>query len=169
LLMDEPNVLLLDEPTNDLDVDTLTALEDLLDSWAGTLIAASHDRYFLERVCDTVTALIGSGQLASLPGGVDEYLARRTRERSAATSAPAVAAATAGSAGDTRAARKDLTRIERQLSKLADREKELHAALAESATDYVAAAALDSELRALQVTRAQLEEDWLDATYRADH
>ena len=74
LLMDEPNVLLLDEPTNDLDVDTLTALEDLLDSWAGTLIAASHDRYFLERVCDSVTALIGSGQLASLPGGVDEYL-----------------------------------------------------------------------------------------------
>ncbi len=84
LLMDEPNVLLLDEPTNDLDVDTLTALEDLLDSWAGTLIAASHDRYFLERVCDTVTALIGAGKLASLPGGVDEYLARRSRERGAA-------------------------------------------------------------------------------------
>ena len=68
-----------------------------------------------------------------------------------------------------RAARKDVTRIERQLSKLADREKELHAALAEAATDYVAAAKLDSELRALQVTRAQLEEDWLDAAHRAGH
>ena len=178
LLMDEPNVLLLDEPTNDLDVDTLTALEDLLDSWAGTLIAASHDRYFLERVCDSVTALIGSGQLASLPGGVDEYLARRTRERAAATSAPAAYRRRApdrrcrpptGSAGDVRAARKDVTRIERQLSKLEDREKELHDQLAAAATDYVAAAALDTELRALQVTRAQLEEDWLDAAHRAGH
>ena len=68
-----------------------------------------------------------------------------------------------------RAARKDVTRIERQLSKLADREKELHDLLAEAATDYVAAAALDSELRALHVTRAQLEEDWLDAAHRAGH
>jgi ATP-binding cassette subfamily F protein uup len=177
LLMDEPNVLLLDEPTNDLDVDTLTALEDLLDSWAGTLIAASHDRYFLERVCDTVTALVGGGKLASLPGGVDEYLARRSRERSAATapaasgrasaSGPPAAAAATGSTGDVRTARKDVTRIERQLSKLEDREKELHTALAEAATDYVAAAKLDEELRALQLTRDQLEEDWLDAAHRA--
>ena len=168
LLMDEPNVLLLDEPTNDLDVDTLTALEDLLDSWAGTLIAASHDRYFLERVCDTVTALIGGGKLASLPGGVDEYLARRSRERDQVTGSRTPAApATTGRAGDVRAARKDVTRIERQLSKLEDREKELHAALAEAATDYVAAAALDAELRALQVARDQLEEDWLDAAHRA--
>jgi ATP-binding cassette subfamily F protein uup len=188
LLMDEPNVLLLDEPTNDLDVDTLTALEDLLDSWAGTLIAASHDRYFLERVCDSVTALIGGGQLASLPGGVDEYLARRSRERAAVLgaptgsapapdasgrstggSAPATPAVPTGTAGDVRAARKDVTRIERQLSKLADRERELHDELAAAATDYLAAAALDSELRALQVTRAQLEEDWLDAAHRAGH
>ena len=168
LLMDEPNVLLLDEPTNDLDVDTLTALEDLLDSWAGTLIAASHDRYFLERVCDTTTALVGGGQLASLPGGVDEYLARRSRERDQATGTRSpVGSAATGSAGDVRTARKDVTRIERQLSKLEDREKELHAALAEAATDYVAAAALDAELRALQVTRDQLEEDWLDASHRA--
>ncbi|HWF41346.1 MAG TPA: ABC-F family ATP-binding cassette domain-containing protein [Acidothermaceae bacterium] len=168
LLMDEPNVLLLDEPTNDLDVDTLTGLEDLLDSWAGTLIAASHDRYFLERVCDTVTALIGGGKLASLPGGVDEYLARRSRERDQVTGSRTPAApATTGRAGDVRAARKDVTRIERQLSKLEDREKELHAALAEAATDYVAAAALDAELRALQVAPDQLEEDWLDAAHRA--
>ena len=77
LLMDGPNVLLLDEPTNDLDIDTLTALEDLLDGWAGTLLVVSHDRYFLERVCDRTVALLGDGGLRDLPGGVDEYLALR--------------------------------------------------------------------------------------------
>ena len=74
LLMDEPNVLLLDEPTNDLDVDTLTALEDLLDGWAGTLVVVSHDRYALERMCDRQVALLGDGRLRDLPGGVEEYL-----------------------------------------------------------------------------------------------
>ncbi len=71
LLMDEPNVLLLDEPTNDLDIDTLTALEDLLDGWPGTLVVVSHDRYFVERVCDDVYALIGDGAIRHLPGGID--------------------------------------------------------------------------------------------------
>jgi ATP-binding cassette subfamily F protein uup len=165
LLMDEPNVLLLDEPTNDLDVDTLTALEDLLDGWAGTLIAASHDRYFLERVCDDVTALVGGGKLASLPGGVDEYLARRAASVTAAVGASAGSAG-AGS-GDQRAARKDVTRIERQLAKLVDREKALHVELATAATDYAAIALLDAELQTLLATRAQLEEEWLDAAHRA--
>ena len=68
LLMSEPNVLLLDEPTNDLDIDTLTALEDLLDGWPGTLVVVSHDRYFVERVCDNVYALTGDGELRHLPG-----------------------------------------------------------------------------------------------------
>ncbi|MGZ4670493.1 MAG: ABC-F family ATP-binding cassette domain-containing protein, partial [Blastococcus sp.] len=77
LLMAEPNVLLLDEPTNDLDIDTLTALEDLLDSFPGTVLVVSHDRYFVDRVCDKVVALLGDGTLAELPGGVEEYLARR--------------------------------------------------------------------------------------------
>ncbi len=81
LLLAQPNVLLLDEPTNDLDTDTLTALEDLLDSWAGTLVVVSHDRYLIERVCDTTVALLGDGSLAALPGGVDEYLARRSAVR----------------------------------------------------------------------------------------
>ena len=75
LLMDEPNVLLLDEPTNDLDIETLTSLEDLLDGWAGTLLVVSHDRYLLERVCDRQVALLGDGRLRDLPGGVEEYLA----------------------------------------------------------------------------------------------
>ena len=92
--MGEPNVLLLDEPTNDLDIDTLTALEDLLDGWAGTLLVVSHDRYFLERVCDTRVALLGDGGLRDLPGGVDEYLApapvgRRGRRPGGAAAAPA--------------------------------------------------------------------------------
>ena len=84
LLMTEPNVLLLDEPTNDLDIDTLTSLEDVLDGWAGTLIVVSHDRYLLERVCDHQVALLGDGRLRDLPGGVDEYL----RLRAAATPPP---------------------------------------------------------------------------------
>ena len=78
ILIDEPNVLFLDEPTNDLDVDTLTELEDLLDGWPGSLVLVSHDRYFLERVTDHVLALLGDGSLSYLPGGVNEYLRRRT-------------------------------------------------------------------------------------------
>jgi ATP-binding cassette subfamily F protein uup len=77
LLMAEPNVLMLDEPTNDLDVDTLARLEDLLDGWPGTLVVVSHDRYLVERVCDTVVALLGDGKVTHLPGGIEEYLARR--------------------------------------------------------------------------------------------
>ena len=75
LLAGEPNVLLLDEPTNDLDTDTLASLEDLLDTWPGTMVIASHDRYLVERVCDTVYGVFGDGRLTHLPGGVDEYLA----------------------------------------------------------------------------------------------
>ena len=77
MLMAEPNVLVLDEPTNDLDTDTLAALEDLLDSWPGTLLVVSHDRYLIERVADNVVALLGDGQITHLPGGIDEYLRRR--------------------------------------------------------------------------------------------
>jgi ABC transport system ATP-binding/permease protein len=83
LLVDEPNVMLLDEPTNDLDVDTLTELEDLLDRWPGSLLVVSHDRYFLERVTDHVIALLGDGKLSYLGGGLDEYLARRARQAGA--------------------------------------------------------------------------------------
>src|SRR5262249_39003122 len=93
LLMTEPNVLLLDEPTNDLDIDTLQQLEDLLDGWPGSLVVVSHDRYLVERVCDTVVALLGDGRITHLPGGIDEYLARRA-------SAPAPAAALTRSPSD---------------------------------------------------------------------
>ncbi len=77
LLMGGPNVLILDEPTNDFDVETLAALEDLLDSFSGTLLVVSHDRYFLERVCDTFVGVMGNGTLRNLPGGLEEYLKLR--------------------------------------------------------------------------------------------
>ncbi len=86
LLLDEPNVLLLDEPTNDLDIDTLTVIEDYLDGWPGTLLVVTHDRYFLERVCDVSYALMGDGSCVLLPGGVEQYLQSR-RDRAAGRSA----------------------------------------------------------------------------------
>src|SRR5690349_23675696 len=87
LLLTEPNVLLLDEPTNDLDIETLNVLEDFLDDWPGTLVVVSHDRYFLERVTDTIWALLGDGQISMLPGGVEEYLSRRAAELAAGADA----------------------------------------------------------------------------------
>jgi ATPase subunit of ABC transporter with duplicated ATPase domains len=165
LLMDEPNVLLLDEPTNDLDVDTLTALEDLLDGWAGTLVVVSHDRYALERMCDRYLALLGDGALRDLPGGVDEYLVLReamltgTSESAAGEDVPApVVDAAAG-----RAARKEMARVERLLGKLADSEAKLHAEMAAKATDHEAVAALDAQLRALHAQREQAESEWMAA------
>jgi ABC transport system ATP-binding/permease protein len=184
VLLDEPNVLLLDEPTNDLDIDTLTELEDLLDGWPGSLVVVSHDRYFLERVTDHVVALIG-GALAYLPGGVDEYLDRIDRQRSAAprpaatsrpppaprpaaTSRPAPAPRPAAAPGSSaspaarqRAARKELDRLERQLDRVSGREAELTAALAEHASDYARLIELGAQLRAVQEEKAGLEDRWL--------
>ena len=96
LLMAEPNVLMLDEPTNDLDVDTLARLEDLLDGWPGTLVVVSHDRYLVERVCDTVVALLGDGKITHLPGGIEEYLARRAGSAGAAGGRAGAGAAASG-------------------------------------------------------------------------
>ncbi|RKS68598.1 ATP-binding cassette subfamily F protein uup [Motilibacter peucedani] len=164
LLMTEPNVLLLDEPTNDLDTDTLASLEDLLDGFAGTLVVVSHDRYFLERSCDSTWALLGDGAVRHLPGGVEEYLARREAlvvAEDARAAAPARPAGTTASA-DSRAARKELTRIERALERLTTRESELHTAMADSATDHERVLALDAELRTVSAERADLEERWLE-------
>ena len=163
LLMGEPNVLLLDEPTNDLDIDTLRALEDLLDGWPGSLLVISHDRYFLERATDHIVALLGDGTLRMLPGGVDEYLQRRA---AAAAPAPAAASATAAassssSAKDQRAAQKDMARIERRLDRISGQEKDLHDQMAAAATDYAKIADLDAKLRELTEERERLEEEWL--------
>ena len=160
LLMTEPNFLLLDEPTNDLDIETLAALEDLLDGWPGTLVVVSHDRYFVERTCDRILALYGDGTLRDLPGGIDEYLARVR---------PAVegAAAKREKSGDTRAARKELTRLERLIERLERDEARIHAALAESATDYAAVGSLDAELRDVQAKKSAAEEAWLSLSDEA--
>ena len=176
LLMGEPNVLLLDEPTNDLDIETLTVLEDLLDTWPGSLVVVSHDRYFLERVTDVTWALLGDGRLVLLPGGVDEYL-RRRREGPGAGSDPAPAGAAPSAAseppgsprrGDSRLARKELARLEREVDKISRREQRLHEDLAASATDHERVLSLDADLRALQAERERLEERWLELAEAAE-
>ena len=168
LLLAEPNALLLDEPTNDLDIETLNVLEDFLDGWPGTLVVVSHDRYFLERTCDTVWALMGDGSLRMLPRGVEEYLERR-RAATHTSSSPATPAGRApaapskrGSAGE-REARKTLARVERQLSRVQQEEEKLHGQLAEHAADFERLAALDLRLREVTGEREALEEEWLEA------
>jgi ATP-binding cassette subfamily F protein uup len=166
LLMTEPNVLLLDEPTNDLDIETLTELEDLLDGWPGTLVAVSHDRYFLERVTEHVVALLGDGRLSFLGGGVDEYLDRvRAVRRAPPAAAPPP---TGSSAAAERTARKELQRLERQLDRLTAREADLSAELAANATDYEKLTSLGAELKAAQAEKADLEERWLAVAAELD-
>ena len=161
LLMGEPNVILLDEPTNDLDIDTLTALEDLLDGWPGTLLVVSHDRYFLERVTTVTASLMGDGTIASLPGGVEEYLAKRVKAE------PAAAPKSKGG-GDSRAAKKELNRVEREIGRLDKRTAELEGAMAAQAADFAAVAALDEELRQVQADKAALEDTWLELSEQLD-
>ncbi|MDH2414693.1 ABC-F family ATP-binding cassette domain-containing protein [Nocardioides sp. CER19] len=192
LLLTEPNVLLLDEPTNDLDIDTLNVLEDFLDGWPGTLIVVSHDRYFLERVTDSVWALLGDGQISMLPRGVDEYLERReqggprnegapwagegrasvaTEERGGGSaSRPGEPdahrddrrVAKSGSAEE-RNARKAMTRIDKQLARIAEQEAQLNIALAEHVSDYEKLAELGRRLDELLAEKADLELEWLEA------
>jgi ABC transport system ATP-binding/permease protein len=163
LLVDEPNVMLLDEPTNDLDVETLTEVEDLLDGWPGSLVVVSHDRYFLERVTDHVIALLGDGKLSYLGGGLEEYLARRAAQEEAesASGSGAREGSGLGAAGAQRAAKKEMQRLERQIDRLAAREEELTAELAASASDYEKLIELGAQLRAIQEEKASLEERWL--------
>jgi ATP-binding cassette subfamily F protein uup len=167
LLMAEPNVLLLDEPTNDLDVDTLAQLEDLLDGWPGTLVVVSHDRYLLERACDTVVALLGDGKITHLPGGVDEYLRRRAAVRDDAPP-PSPQAKPVSNAAQQRAARKEAARLERRMEALAATEGRLHEQLVEAATDPERLMALDRELKAVVAEREEVELEWLAAAELAE-
>jgi energy-coupling factor transporter ATP-binding protein EcfA2 len=165
LLAAEPNVLLLDEPTNDLDTDTLASLEDLLDSWPGTMIVASHDRYLIERVTDTVYGMFGDGRLVHLPGGVDEYLARAsgsTPSTPIMPTGPAPAASSGMSAADLRTAKKELAKLERQLGKLEQKEAQLNESLAVHGADYDKIVELDGQLRATRDERGRVEEAWLE-------
>lgn len=160
VLMAEPNVLLLDEPTNDLDIETLQQVEDLLDGWAGTLVVVSHDRYLIERVCDSTWALFGDGKLTNLPGGIEEYL-RRHAQPVAAPAAKAVPERGRDGAA-LRAAQKELGRLERAVAKLGEREAALHAQLAEHATDADRVVTLTAELNAVVAEKDATEVQWME-------
>ncbi len=171
LLMAEPNVLLLDEPTNDLDIDTLTALEDLLDSWPGTLVVVSHDRYFVERVCDDVYALTPQGAIRHLPGGIDQYIEQRrdTAQRPPSHSPPRERRVPAGA--QMRAARKEtqrseraLERLEADIERLSEHERTLIAQMSANASDHARLATLQSDLERLVGEREALETSWLQAS-----
>ncbi|NJC21771.1 ATPase subunit of ABC transporter with duplicated ATPase domains [Arthrobacter pigmenti] len=180
LLVGEPNVLMLDEPTNDLDTDTLAAVEDVLDGWPGTLVVVSHDRYLLERVTDSQLALLGDGKIRDLPGGVDQYLQLRRDAASGGMSGTPLAGQSTGTNGttaapgpggpspeETRQARKDLTRIERQMTKTGSQIEKINEQMSEagsqSAIDFEKMAGLDTKLRELQSEQEALEEQWLAA------
>jgi ATP-binding cassette subfamily F protein uup len=160
ILLDEPNVLLLDEPTNDLDIDTLTAIEDYLDGWPGTLIVVTHDRYFLERVTDVTYALTGGGRCDLLPGGIEQYLAERAAASSGAAARAEPSRGESASARERRTG-KELARIEGQLAKLDDRIAALHESMAAAASDHVRLGELNVELQELLARKESLEETWL--------
>ena len=160
LLMDSPNVLLLDEPTNDFDVETLTALEDLLDSFGGTLLVISHDRYFLERVCDTFVGLVGDNSLRDLPRGIDEYLAlRRQAESAQETSA---GAKKESSILEQKALKKEIARIEKQMERREARIAEISVELESVTTDHEKLVALHAEQENLKREHEELELNWLE-------
>ena len=181
LLMTEPNVLLLDEPTNDLDTDTLAAVEDILDSFPGTLVVVSHDRYLLERVTDHQVALLGDGSVRDLPGGVEQYLQLRREaagSRGAGASAGSAESTTTRTTGGDPAersassgarrheARKALGRIERKMERSAQAVAALHVRMEEVSADPARVgelAELGRELVAAEASHAELEEQWLEA------
>jgi ATP-binding cassette subfamily F protein uup len=162
LLMDSPNVLLLDEPTNDFDVETLTALEDLLDSFGGTLLVISHDRYFLERVCNTFVGLLGDKSLRDLPGGVDQYL--DLRHQNLQSSAPVATKAKGSNIVEIKALKKEIAKFERQLEKVDAELVALEASQVDLAFDHEKLGAAMAELSAAHQLKSEIEEAWLTAT-----
>ena len=195
LLMSEPNVIILDEPTNDVDSDMLAAMEDLLDSWPGTLIVVSHDRYLLERVTDQQYAILDKG-LRHVPGGVDEYLKLRAESAKSGGSAKSVGSTASGgsnksggstaSGGSTgaasetagadtlsgaqaRAAKKEASAIERRMDKLSKRIARAHDEMADhDQTDFEGLQKLTSSLQELNDEMSELEERWLETTEALD-
>jgi ATP-binding cassette subfamily F protein uup len=161
LLMDSPNVLLLDEPTNDFDVETLTALEDLLDSFGGTLLVISHDRYFLERVCDRFVGLLGDSKLRDLPGGIDEYL--KLRISSIASNESATPKVKSSNIAEIKELKKEIAKYERQLEKLSAQILELEGVQGDLAFDHEKLSANMEELKELSHRKSEIEETWLKA------
>ena len=162
LLMDSPNVLLLDEPTNDFDIETLTELEDLLDSYGGTLVVISHDRYFLERVCDRFVGLLGDKSLRDLPRGVDQYLEQREASLQKPDSLTKLKGAS--SAAEQRQLKKDLVRVERQIQKSKEKISELEAAQETAAFDPAGLLKISEELENQRTELNTREEEWLEIT-----
>ena len=162
LLMDSPNVLLLDEPTNDFDIETLTELEDLLDSFGGTLIIISHDRYFLERVCDRFVGLLGDGALRDLPRGVDQYLEQRLD--SLQKPVQSSKEKPQSSASEQRQLKKDLVRVERQIQKSKEKIAELELAQERAAFDPAELTKISEELESARTDLNTREEEWLEIT-----
>jgi ATP-binding cassette subfamily F protein uup len=180
LLLTEPNVLLLDEPTNDLDIDTLNVVEDFLDRWPGTLVVVSHDRYFLERVTDSIWALMGDGQISMLPNGVDQYLEHRktqqpaptARDRQRATRQPTGQSSPEERSGGGRSARSDqlqdfasqeVTGNQRK----ADQRKKAKVGGAQERAARKTVARIDKQLKRIEAREAQLTEEM--TTNAADH
>jgi ATP-binding cassette subfamily F protein uup len=163
LLMDSPNVLLLDEPTNDFDIETLTELEDLLDSYGGTLIVISHDRYFLERVCDRFYGLLGDKVLRDLPRGVDQYLEQRAVSSAPSTESSSKEGSTS-SAAQLRQLKKDLTRVERQVAKGKERLAQLKLELEAAAFSPEKLLELSAEIATIESELVVREEEWLEIT-----
>lgn len=187
VLMAEPNVLLLDEPTNDLDIDTLQELESLLDGWAGTLVVISHDRYLVERICDSTWALFGDGNLTNLPGGIAQYLERRAEQaavESRHTGNMALGGAQASqqtpqqttglSAQEDRALTKELNALERRMSKVQATVEDLNQRLAAASApedgnvDTAMLADLDAKLTAAKDEHDELEMNWLEVAERRE-
>jgi ATP-binding cassette subfamily F protein uup len=161
LLMDSPNVLLLDEPTNDFDVETLTALEDLLDSFGGTLLVISHDRYFLERVCDRFVGLLGDTKLRDLPGGIDQYL--KLRASSVESSGSTTSKVKTSNIVEIKEVKREIAKYERQLEKLSEQIKELESAQGDLAFDHEKLSLNMEELKELNSRKSEIEEIWLKA------
>ncbi|WP_027020414.1 ABC-F family ATP-binding cassette domain-containing protein [Corynebacterium sputi] len=188
VMMAEPNVLLLDEPTNDLDIDTLQELEDLLDGWAGTMVVISHDRYLVERICDSTWALFGDGNLTNLPGGIEEYLSRRKKLAGAGDSGKGhvstpssvgdggVEKGTSGSESldapsidpaEHRRIQKEMRALERKMGKLSEKETKLSADMADTSADVAKLdtgklADLSRKLDAVREEKGAMEMEWLE-------
>ena len=166
LLMDSPNVLLLDEPTNDFDIETLTELEDLLDSYGGTLIVISHDRYFLERVCDRFVGLMGDQVLRDLPRGVDEYLEHRAQSLDVSSQNTT---GKVSNAAQERILKKDLTRVERQIQKAKEKVVLLTQEQVEASFDAIRLSEISDELAQLEKELIAREEEWLEITLKLEN
>ena len=169
ILMSEPNVLVLDEPTNDFDVEILAALEDLLDGFPGTLIIISHDRYFLERVCDNFVAVMGDQAFTDLPGGIEQYLDSRRKMLASEAAKTGASHNLVSSKVSTlspareRELRKATDKFERQLSKIEVQIGIVHDQMLEFSHDFERVAQCDVELRELNESKETIELQWIEA------